>query len=144
MAQTGGGAIGLAEGGREYRHYYTRGVRGEVARRHYSPIFPTRFPWKFLPPAPPPPPSREETRTNPSQTRLNEIEYRGNGFSSIDESRSFIFFSFSFSFASRSILSLSLCVCVSGRKMENASRKTGRQTTAHGTALETTGFTYQR
>ena len=94
--------------------------------------------------SPPPPPSREETRTNPSQTRLNEIEYRGNGFSSIDESRSFIFFSFSFSFASRSILSLSLSVCVSGRKMENASRKTGRQTTAHGTALETTGFTYQR
>lgn len=66
---------------------------------------------------PRPPPSREETRTNPSQTRLNEIEYRGNGFSSIDESRSFIFFSFSFSFASRSILSLSLCVCVSGRKI---------------------------
>lgn len=61
---------------------------------------------------PRPPPSREETRTNPSQTRLNEIEYRGNGFSSIDESRSFIFFSFSFSFVSRSILSLSLSVCV--------------------------------
>ena len=61
---------------------------------------------------PRPPPSREETRTNPSQTRLNEIEYRGNGFSSIDESRSFIFFSFSFSFASRSILSLSLSLSV--------------------------------
>lgn len=83
--------------------YGVRSLGGIIVRS-----FQRDFHGNFSPP-PPPPPSREETRTNPSQTRLNEIEYRGNGFSSIDESRSFIFFSFSFSFVSRSILSL--CVC---------------------------------
>lgn len=86
--------------------YGVRSLGGIIVRS-----FQRDFHGNFSPP-PPPPPSREETRTNPSQTRLNEIEYRGNGFSSIDESRSFIFFSFSFSFVSRSILSLSLSVCV--------------------------------